>query len=37
MHELDGEVAAVVAAGFGGDVAFGDGGDGEGLGREVLA
>ncbi len=37
VHELDGEVSAVVAAGLGGDVAFGGGGDGEGFGREVLA
>ena len=31
------EVAAEVAAGLGGDVAFGGGGDGEGFGREILA
>ena len=37
VHELDGEVAAVVGARFGGDVAFGGRGDGEGLGREILA
>ena len=37
VHELDGEVAAVVAAGLGGDVALGDLGDGEWLGWEELA
>ncbi len=37
VHVLDGEVAAVVGAGFGGDVALGDVGDGEGFGREELA
>ncbi len=37
VHELDGEVAAVVGAGFGGGVAFGDLSDGERLGWEELA
>ena len=37
VRELDGEGSAVVAAGFGGEFAFGDGCDGEGLGRKVLA
>ncbi len=37
VHELDGEVAAVVGAGLGGDFALGCGGDGEGFGREILA
>ena len=37
VHELDGEVSAVEAAGFGGEFAFWDGGDGEWLRREELA
>ena len=37
VHELDGEISAVVATCFGSEFAFGNGGDGEGLGRKVLA
>jgi hypothetical protein len=36
VHELDCEVSAVEGAGFGGELAFGGGGDGEGFGRKVL-
>ena len=36
VHELDGEVSAVVAAGLGGDLALGSSGDGKGFWREIL-
>lgn len=37
VHELGGKGAAVVAAGFGGGVALGNGDDGKGFGRKILA
>ena len=37
VHELDGDGSAVEAPCLGGVLAFGNGGDGEGFGREVLA